>query len=79
MLLSLSPFHHAPCMGHLDYLKSGYVCKFLQAAIPIHTGILDHEAIFGEQPEAYDWMETVYGKPTDELPNNMLEPKGKTI
>ena len=56
-----------------------YVRKFPQAAIQIHTGIPNHEATVGEYPEQYDWMETVYGSPTEELPPNMPTPKGKLV
>ena len=43
------------------------------------TSIPNHEATFGEYPEQYDWMETVYGLPTEELPQNMPTPKGKLV
>ena len=38
-------------------------------------GFPDHESIFGEQPNKYDWMETVYGCPTEEIPEDAPEPK----
>ena len=57
----------------------GYVRKFPQAAIRIRTGIPNHEARFGEYPEHYDWMETVYGTPTEELPPNMPTTKGNVV
>ena len=42
-------------------------------------GIQNHEATFGEHPEQYDRMETVYGSPTKELPHNMPIPKGNLV
>ena len=80
-IMSLSRYHHAPRKGHLDRLMRvcGYVHKFPQAAIPVCTGIPNHESTFGEYPEQYDWMETVYGLPTEELPQNMPTPKGKLV
>ena len=79
--MSLSRYHHAPRKGHLDCLMRvcSYVHKFPQAAIRIHTGIPNHEATFGEYPEQYDRMETVYGSLTEELPQNMPTPKGKLV
>ena len=48
----------------------GYIWKFPQGAIRFCMGIPDHESIFGEQPNKYDWMETVYGCPTEEIPED---------
>ena len=80
-IMSLSRYRHAPRKGHLDRLMRvcSYVRKFPQAAIRICTGIPNHEDTFGEYPEQYDWMETVYGSPTEELPPNMPTPKGKLV
>ena len=80
-IMSLSRFRHAPRQGHLDRLMNvcGYIRKFPQAAIRIQTGIPNHEATFGEYAEKYDWMETVYGTPTEELPPNMPTPKGNVV
>ena len=80
-IMSLSRYRHAPRKGHLDRLMRvcSYVRKFPQAAIRIRTGIPNHEDTFGEYPEQYDWMETVYGSPTEELPPNMPTPKGKLV
>ena len=37
--------------------------------------IPDHESIFGDNPIKYDWMETVYGNPTEEIPDDAPTPK----
>ena len=39
----------------------------------------DHKSVFGEQPNKYDWMETVYGCPTEEIPEDAPEPKGNLV
>ena len=80
-IMSLSQFRNAPHKGHLDHLMKvcGYIRKSPQAAICIQTGIPNHKATFGEYPEKYDWMESVYGTPTKELPPNMPTPKGNVV
>ena len=57
----------------------GYIRKFPQGAIRFCTGIPDHEKIFGTSPIQYDWMETVYGSPQEEVPHDCLQPKGKVV
>ena len=42
-------------------------------------GIPDHESVFGEQPNKYNWMETMYGCPTEEIPEDAPEPKGNLV
>ena len=80
-IMSLSRFRHCPRQGHIDRLKRvcGYIRKFPQGAIQFHMGIPDHESIFGEQPNKYNWMETVYGCPTEEIPKDAPEPKGNLV
>ena len=57
----------------------GYIRKFPQGAIRFRTGIPDHEKIFGTSPIQYDWMETVYGSPQEEVPHDCPQPKGKVV
>ena len=57
----------------------GFIHKFSQGAICFHTGIPDHEKIFGTSPIQYDWMETIYGKPQEEVPHDCPQPKGKVV
>ena len=80
-VMSLSRFRAEPKIGHLDRSKRivGYLAKAKQGAIRFRTGIPDHESIYGEHPEVHDWMHTVYGSPTEELPNGMPPPKGKAV
>ncbi len=80
-VLCLNRFRCAPRIGHLERLKNlcGYIRRVPHGAIRIRTHIPDHESIFGVEPERHDWMETVYGSPTEELPHNMPVPKGKVV
>ena len=77
-IMSLSQFHHCPCAGHVEHLKPvcGYIQKLPQGAIQFHNGIPTHESIFGKTPIKYDWMETIYGSPTEEVPDDTPTPKG---
>ena len=80
-IMSLSCFRHCPRQGHIDQLKHvcGYIRKFPQGAICFCTGIPDHEKIFGTSPIQYDWMETVYWNPQEEVPHDCPQPKGKAV
>ena len=48
-------------------------------AIWFCTGIPDHEKKFGNDPVHYDWMETVYGTPPEEVDERAPVPKGKMV
>ena len=74
-------FHHFPRIGHMDRLKRvcGYVHKFPQGAIHFHMGIPDHESIFREHAQKYDWMESVYGSPTEDVPQDAPALKGNKV
>ena len=80
-IMSLSHFRHCPCCGHVNRLKHicGYVKKFPQGALRFRTGIPDNESIFGTHPVKYEWMETVYGCPSETLPDNAPPPKGNKV
>ena len=45
--------------------------------IRFHTDILNHEDTFGDVPAKYEWMESIYGSPTEDIPDNAPTPKGK--
>ena len=57
----------------------GYVRKFPQGTVRFRICIPDHEAIFGATPIKYDWMETVYCNPIEELLNNAPVTKGNPV
>ena len=78
-VMSLSQFHNAPKQGHLECLKQvcGYIRKFPHAAIQFRTDIPNHEDTFGNIPAKYEWMESIYGSPTKDIPDNAPTPKGK--
>ena len=80
-IMSLSRSRHCPCQGHVDRLKQvcGYICKFPQGAIRFRVRIPDHESIFRSQLTMYDWMETVYGTPPEDIPSNTLMAKGNPV
>ncbi len=80
-VMSLGRFRHAPRVGHLDRLKRlvGYLRKRSGCAIRFRTDVPDHEAKFGNDPIVYDWMETVYGKPPEEIDPRAPMPKGKFV
>ena len=68
-VMTLSRFRAAPRKGHLERAKRvfGYLRKFPNAAIRFRTGIPDYS---GLEPPTYDWMQTVYGCPKEEIGNN---------
>ena len=79
--MSLGRFRANPRKGHLSRLKRvvGYMKKKPNCAIRFRTGIPDWEAVFGDEPIQYDWMETVYGRPPEPTDANAPPPKGKPV
>ncbi len=79
-VMSLGRFRHAPRKGHLDRVKRicGYLSKLKQAAIRFRVGIPNHEKDFPHHVK-YDWMETVYGNPSEPIDPRAPEPKGKLV
>ncbi|GKZ00699.1 hypothetical protein MPSEU_001021900 [Mayamaea pseudoterrestris] len=75
-VMTLGRFRCAPRRGHLDRAKRvcGYLAEYPDAAIRFRTKIVDH----GE-PTKYDWLQSVYGNSSEELPWNMPIPKGKPV
>ena len=80
-VMTLSRYRAAPLQGHLECAKRivGYLKKFPHDAICFCTGIPNHEAIYGEHTVAHDWMHSVYGTPTEEIPHYAPKPKGKIV
>ena len=80
-VMTLGRYHTAPQQGHLDHAKCivGYLKKYPHAAIQFHTGIPDHESIYGETAPSYDWMHSVYNDSKEEIPPNAPVPKGKPV
>ncbi len=79
--MTLSRYRAEPLQGHLDRAKHivGYLVKHPHGCIRYRTGIPNHEAIYGEHPDKYDWMYSVYGNPSEEIPLNAPPPKGNPI
>ena len=80
-VMSLGRFRTAPRVGHLERLKRlcGYLRKRAHGAIRFRTGIPNHEGTYGAEPVKYDWMETVYGTPVEEIDPRAPTPKGNKV
>jgi hypothetical protein len=74
---TMESFRVAPLQGHLDRLKHiyGYLKRQPFGAIRFRTGIPNHEAT--SPPVQYNWINSVYGPNTEELPPNIPPPRGK--
>jgi hypothetical protein len=79
-VMSLGRFRANPRQGHLERLRRliGYMKKRRGGAIRFRTGIPDWENAFPE-PIKYDWMETVYGTPPEEVDSKAPTPKGRMV
>ena len=80
-VMSLGRFRSAPRVNHLERLKRlvGYLKKRAHGAIRFRTEIPQHEEEFGKDPVKYDWMESVYGTPPEEIDPRAPIPKGKMV
>ena len=78
-VMTMSRFRAAPRKTHLDLLLHvfGYLRNHPNGSIRFRTGIPDHERDF--KPVEREWSKMVYGEPEEELPPNMLPPKGKPV
>ena len=77
-VMTMSSYRVAPRVGHLDRLKrvAGYIVKMKQAAIRIRTEEPDYSQL---ETKPYNWERTVYGKVSEEIPQDAPEPKGKPV
>ena len=75
-IMSLSRYRHCPRRGHLNCLKQvcGYIRQFPHCSICFRTQIPLHEDYYTSQPAYHEWMDTVYGPVSEELPANMPSP-----
>jgi hypothetical protein len=80
-VMSLGRFRAAPREGHLERLKKlvGYMKKRSGGAIRFRTEIPKHEEVFGYEPVRYDWMETVYGCPPEDIDPKFPKPLGNKV
>ena len=80
-VMTLGRFRTAPRVGHMECLKRlvGYARKRSGCAIRFRTEIPEHESTYGDEPIQFDWMETVYGRPAEEIDPRAPEPKGKKV
>jgi hypothetical protein len=80
-VMSLSRFRAAPRQGHLDRVKRviGYMKKRSGGAIRFRTGVPNWEKYYDEDAIRYDWMESVYGTPDEDIDPRAPTPKGKKV
>ena len=80
-IMSLNRFRQSPRIGHVERLICiiGYIRHFPHAAIRFRTGIPDHETLFGDTPVTHEWMHTIYGHVTEDIPPDMPTPKGRPV
>jgi Reverse transcriptase (RNA-dependent DNA polymerase) len=76
---TMSSFRTAPRQGHLDRLKRiyGYLKRKPDAAIRFRTGIPNHKAVY--EPDVYDWLYSVYGNVSEDIPKDAPKPRGKPV
>ena len=75
---TMSRFRVAPRKGHLERLKRifGYVMATKHAAIRVRTDIPN----YSQYPDQdFDWTRTVYGKVTEQIPDDIPEALGKAV
>lgn len=75
----MSSFRAAPRIGHLERLQRiiGYLKKKPDAAIRFRTGIPNHEEVY--EPELHNWLYSVYGNVTEDIPKDAPIPRGKAV
>jgi hypothetical protein len=80
-VMTLGRYRAAPRKGHLEGAKHicGYLRKYSHGAIRFRVGIPDHSGTAMKQLVIHDWMYSVYGSISEELPRNLPEPKGKPV
>ena len=78
-VMTMSRFRAAPREGHLDRAKRiiGYLKATPAGGIRFRTSTPVHEPYFN-MPE-HDWMYSVYGNISEELPDDLPTPKGKPV
>jgi hypothetical protein len=69
--MTMGKFHFAPQQGHLDCLQ-----KYPDAAIRFCTGIPDYSHL---DHATFNWAYSVNGDSVEELPSDMLTPRGTPV
>jgi hypothetical protein len=77
-IMTMSQFRIAPCIGHLERLKStyGYLKRYRNGATRVRTEIPDFTQL---QDIEYDWEKTVYGNIKEEIPTNVPVALGNEV
>ena len=77
-VMTMSRFRAAPRQGHMERLKHifGYVKKMKEGYIRVRTGHPDYSDLSDQE---YDWAYSVYGKVTENIPQDAPEALGFAI
>ena len=77
-VMTMSSFRSAPRLGHLERAKRicGYLYKMKDGCIRFRTGLPDYSDVTAP---VFDWAESVYGSPSEEIPRDIPEPRGKPV
>ncbi|KAL7572818.1 hypothetical protein ACA910_014673 [Epithemia clementina (nom. ined.)] len=77
-VVSLSRFRLAPCLGHIDHAKQVY--RYLQKTKHYALRFCTMMPTYNDLPEQnHDWIRSVYGEVTKDIPGNAPEPLGKAV
>ena len=76
--MTLAGFRTLPRIGHLQRAKRvmNYVKEKKHAAIQIQTQMPDYKLI---PKDNYEWLNTVYGNPKEQVPKDLPQPLGKPV
>jgi len=77
-IMTMGRFRNAPREGHLERIKHmcGYLKKYKTGGIRFRTDMPEYGHL--EEPTV-DWANSVYGDVKEDIPDDMPEPKGKTV
>lgn len=77
-VMTMSSFRSCPRIGHLERAKRicGYLHKMKEACIRFRTGLPDYSDL---NIPHYEWGDSVYGCPKEEIPQDAPEPLGLPV
>ena len=77
-VMTMSSFRSCPRIGHLERVKRvcGYLHKMKEACIRFRTGLPDYSDL---NIPHYEWGDSVYGCPKEEIPQDAPEPLGLPV
>ena len=76
--MTMSSFRSAPRVGHLERAKRicGYLVKMKNACIRFRTALPDYSDVTVPK---YDWSDSVYGTPSEAIPDNAPPALGHAV